>query len=233
MKKLILQHWGGELNDLTKKSVEQFETYAEWVGADYKLLRDHAFSKMIPKEAPTQKMAMLSEEWDNYDVVVMVDPDMFIRGRLEDRLDIFEDETGYGVHMHVQQRLRREMNSRYPLKFDLNCAWWGGSCWRLPREFRQKMRSHISQQEIPFFATRKTHCDEGFMHRLATLANVKDGYFPDARWQFPSYGGDWGNVATDSQFIHIRNKSIVDGKIVKTPKEENYSNLVKQGIILE
>lgn len=230
MKKLILQHWGGDLNEMAEKSVSQFQSYAAWVSADYKLLRGHAFSDKIPETSPTQKMAMLSKEWDDYDVVVMVDPDMFIRGRIEDRLDIFEDETGYGYHGEIQKRLRREMGSRFPFQFDISCAWWGGSCWRLPREFRQKMRKNLFVTEIPFFGSRQTHVDEGFMHRLATLAGVRDGFYPDARWQWPNF---WEGVETKSQFIHIRNKVMNDGKVFKTPKDEAYRQMVEQGLIIE
>ena len=78
-------------------------------------------------------------------------------------------------------------------------------------------------------STRKTHGDEGYMHRLATLAGVrKTNAFSTARWQWPSH---WDGVETESEFIHIRPKMIENGKEVRVPKEEAYRSLVEKGII--
>lgn len=231
MKKLILQHWGGELNELAEKSVAQFQTYAEWVGADYELLRDHAFSSVMPKTSPTQKVAMIKREWDDYDVVVMVDPDMFLRGRIEHRADIFEEETGIGYSGDIQARLKQSMGNQFPLQFDPRAPWYGGACWRLDRDYRQAMQACVHPHEFAFFSTRKTHGDEGYMHRLATLAGIrKTNAFSTARWQWPSH---WDGVETESEFIHIRPKMIENGKEVRVPKEEAYRSLVEKGIILE
>ena len=76
MKKIILQHWIGELGELEKLSSKNIESYAKYCDADYRLLRGTFIPGLSPQ---SQKMHMLNKEFDEYDVVVMMDTDMFTR----------------------------------------------------------------------------------------------------------------------------------------------------------
>lgn len=227
---ILLQHWQGDMSELAAKSIQCMKAYAHSVGAEYQLLRGEVFLDDVSIDgSPIQKMAMLDESFDEYDVVVMTDCDMFTRDG-DNLLNIFTDELGVGDHSMQQPRLSRELKHKYPALFDLKYSYWGGSTKRMDRDLRIKLRSVLNMDEARMFATRTNHCDEGFMFRLATLAKIKGRYFPDIRWQYPNF---WPDVGTDkAQFIHIRKKQMVNGKLTKgIPKIDNYNTLVKDGVI--
>lgn len=69
MKKLILQHWTGPMNELTELSSRDISRYAERVGASYKLLRGQVFRKHL--SAPCQKVHMLDESFDKFNMVFL------------------------------------------------------------------------------------------------------------------------------------------------------------------
>ena len=77
MKNIILQHWTGPLGELEKLSSENIKEYAKKCGADYELLRGSQVD--VGLSSQSQKMCMLSEKYDDYDTVVMMDADMFFR----------------------------------------------------------------------------------------------------------------------------------------------------------
>ena len=226
MKNIILQHWSGELNQLTKLSSTNISKYAAKIGADYKLLRGEVFrtNLKIP-HPPLQKLHMLDEVFDEYDMVVMLDADMFTRKGMND--DIFKDGNGIGVHTVVQERLVKHLCRVMPTIANTEFCYWGGSIYRLNRKERQKLRAGIKEDEIHLFCKRANHGDEGLMHALAVRAKIKDKYIPDTHWNYPSFWEDVGS----SGIIHIRTKYNMAGK--KRPKMENYKKLVEDGIIEE
>ena len=78
MKNIILQHWSGELSELAILSSKSISEYAKMVGADYELVLGDQFTSMDVRPE-LQKLLMLDERWDDYDNLVMVDADMFVR----------------------------------------------------------------------------------------------------------------------------------------------------------
>jgi len=225
VKHLLLQHWSGELNELAKLSQRSIQSYAEQHGADYQLVRGKAFRDREDLTHPAlQKLCILNEQFDNYDVVVMTDMDMFVA--CNSSLNIFTDESGYGVNTAVQHRLANGLHRRHPDRFNPKYSYWGGSTVRLPRDVRIQMRSHINEDEIKFFDTKATHGDEGMYHRLATLIGLTNNYFPDTRWQYPSFEPA---IESKAQFVHIRTKIRPGGP--KRPKMENYQKLVDRGLL--
>ena len=224
MKNIILQHWTGEMDELGTLSSKNISTYAEKIGADYKLLRGDVFRKNLKNPwPPVQKLHMLDEEFDDYDMVVMLDIDMFARRGMEE--NIFEDVSGVGLHEEIQQRLLKANKAgKYS---DLNAPWWGGAIYRLDRELRKKLREQLHEDEIDYFCTRTYGGDEGLMHRLASLAKVnpKGTYFPNNKWCYCSYR----DGIEDAALIHIRTKVKPQGP--KRTKIENYRDLVKRGIL--
>lgn len=72
---IILQHFDGELRPLDKLSIENIKQYANTVGAEYKLILGRPFRKHLT--GPCQKVHIISEEFDGYDKVLMLDIDMF------------------------------------------------------------------------------------------------------------------------------------------------------------
>ena len=223
-KNIILQHWSGPLDELSQRSTDNISKYAKRIGADYRLLRGDVFWPNVDiGGSPIQKMYMLNEEFDNYDMVVMLDMDMFTRKGMDE--NVFTDTEGYGGHTHVQVRLRKQLARKMPHLCNENYSYWGGSCWRLPREFRQEMRSHLRKDIIPLFTTRKNHCDEGLMHTLAVSAKINGHYIPNYRWQC----GNYMEGVEDCAIIHVRKKAGYGGP--KRPKMDNFRELVSKGLI--
>lgn len=223
MKNIILQHWSGPINELGELSSANISKYARSLNEEYKLLRGDLFRPNLKTPwPPLQKLYMLDEIFDEYDIVVMMDMDMFTRKGMNE--NIFTDLEGAGRHTVVQQRLVNRISSKWG---DPKCSYWGGSVYRLTRELRQKLRMHIKEDEIVYFCSRPSHGDEGMMHRLASLAQIKNHYFPDDRWGRSSFERNVGNAAT----IHVRSNIAPAGP--KRSKIENYRNLVERGLIDE
>ena len=121
MRNLILQHWdSNELGELEQLSVENIMTYACTVGAKYQMIKGKPLGYSFT--SPCHKVYMLSPEFDEYDTVVMMDTDMFIRKGMTD--NIFE-ATGCGRHYDIQETLVRNLNRRFPLLSDINRPYWG------------------------------------------------------------------------------------------------------------
>lgn len=222
MKKLILQHWWGELRELEQLSMWDMQQYAEFCGADYKLLRGPVFNPNLKPEC--QKVHMLNEEFDEYDVVVMVDMDMFTRkGNTK---NIFTDEVGIGRHYKVQPILRAGLHKRLPHLCNEKYPYWGGSIYRMERDIRQRLRRHIVDFNMLEF---NNNCvDEGIMHHLATMEKLEENentYMDRQQWNYSSF--DEG--VEDAYIVHIRPKVAPGGP--RRPKIENYKELVKKGIL--
>lgn len=222
MSNLILQHWDGKINDLTQLSVDNIRDYAHSLGADHQFITGQPFQYGLT--SPCQKLVMLDERWDEYDTVVMMDPDMFVRKNID--RDIFRDETGVGRHHGIQETLVRNLARRFPLLGDPRYAYWGGSIYRLERDMRIKLREQIRYNEVTQFSG--NYEDEGIMHRLAVLAGVKNdpaNYLTRDMWNKSSFEED----VEDSYIVHIRTKIVQGGP--KQPKIDNYKALVEKGLI--
>jgi hypothetical protein len=230
MKTLIVQHWmGGEPPELVQLSVKSIQSYAEKIGSEYVFLRGPVYIDLGITSAPLQKMVIINEEYDDYDVVMVTDTDMFMTtNKLQ---NIFTEETEIGCHTHVQDRLAKWLHNQKPNLFDPQYSYWGGSTKRLDRETRQLLRSFVREEEIPLFATRNFACDEGMMHRLATLAKIKGRYFKDLRWQYPSYKGNWKGNPKEAMLVHVRKKND-NGDRVGT-KLDHYQRNVDSGFLLD
>lgn len=228
MKKLILQHWSGPMNELTELSVKNISRYAELVGADHTLLRGHVFRENL--SAPCQKVHMLDQAYDEYDVVVMLDPDMFVRKGMTE--NIFDPNiTGVGMHTTYQSMIFGGLQQMHPKLADASYAYWGGAIYKMDRELRQRMRANIREEEIVQFSGSGRYEDEGIMHRLAVLAKVTPCSLPGGnKWCCGNFEPEVKNAA----LIHIRHKVLdSNGKFVLTPKIEVYKGLVKRGLIEE
>lgn len=183
--------------------------YARRVGAEYGLLRGNVFRKNL--SPPCQKLYMLDKEFDAYEKVVMVDMDMFaVRGCA----DVFE-LCATGLFSEYTRKVFGWCRAKHPKLTDPNYAYWGGAIYVLTRERREALREHIGDWMVEFNDTFK---DEGIVHRLATLARIKQDRIPD-RWCQCSYLPNPENAA----MLHIRTKTTPTGP--KRTKLENYEAL--------
>jgi hypothetical protein len=221
MKNIILQHWTGRVNKLVSKSRESMESYAKYVGAEYQMIRGDVF--MVGLTSPCQKVHMLDKKWDDYDNVLMVDPDMFTVKDLKE--NVFE-VTGYGRHYNIQETLVRNLQRRFPHLGDPKYPYWGGSIYKFSRELRQRLRKEIVDMEVRQFSG--NYEDEGIMHRLAVRAKLPvtgETYLPKDHWNMSSFEED----LSEARFIHIRPKFKQGGP--KVDKLDVYKKLVEEGLI--
>lgn len=225
MKNIILQHWTGPMNELGEKSSSNIQRYANKLGADYQLLQGNVFNPSL--SPPMQKLFMLDETFDEYDIVVMLDIDMFTRKGMED--NIFDPSiTGVGMISAFQEHLFKKVQRRHPTLTNPVYPYWGGAIYKLPRELRQQLRVHINERELKHFTGTGNYEDEGAMHRLATLAKVPKQKLPDDRkWCFGSYE----DGVEQSAIIHIRPRMKKDGVMVGAPKMDVYADLITRGLI--
>lgn len=222
MKNIILQHWNGMIGELERLSIESMKAYAELCGADYKLITGMPFGTNYSPQS--QKMAALLPEYDEYDIVVMLDTDMFTRKGLTK--NIFTEETGIGRHYGIQEVLVQKIAQQFPHLCSASSPYFGGSIYRLERNIRQEFRKHINDFELLQF--NYNYNDEGIMHRLAFLSGLKVSdsiYLTRDMWNKSSFEED----VEDSYIVHIRPKVKQGGP--KRPKIENYRALVERGII--
>lgn len=218
MRTIVLQHWTGPLGELQKKSINNIEAYAKSINADYALLTGDVFdSRLSP---PCQKLVMLSEQFDDYDMVAMLDTDMFAVTGLKE--NVFADISGTGLYTEYTKKIALSCLRRHPTQCDLSYAYWGGCLWRLPLNMRKRFRALLPNVEVLKFSGNFE--DEGIMHRLAVLTRTKQDTIPYT-WSHCSYLPD----VKDAKIIHIREKGINRGP--RKPKLENYRDLVRLGIL--
>ena len=221
MSNIILQHWSGHIDSLTQMSIDNIKEYSEFCGADYRLMTGDCFHPRL--SSPCQKVVMLSEQFDEYDNVVMMDADMFTRTNLNK--NIF-NESGMGRHWGIQDKLVENLQRRFPLLGDPKYPYWGGSIYKFDRETRKLLRSHLEVHEFSQFDG--NYEDEGILHRLAVRAKMpinENTYLERDRWNKSSFEPD----VEDSYIVHIRPKRVQGGP--KYPKIENYMLLSAKGII--
>lgn len=215
------------MNELVERSTESMKAYAESIGADYEFIRGVVFMPRIAHkmDPPCQKLIYLDEKYDEYDYVVMVDADMFLRAGCT--ANIFTDDTGIGRHTSIQTALRQNLVGLYPDLGSVDAPYWGGSVFRLSREVRQRLREALTEDIVMAFARR--YHDEGVMHALANKVGMKhndDGvYLNGQMWNYSSFEPD----VDQANFIHIRTKVTPQGP--KRQKIENYRELVTRGLI--
>lgn len=211
---LILQHWTGDLDELGRLSSQNISGYAARVGAEYRLLRGNVFRKHLAP--PCQKLHMLSEEFDGYEWVVMLDMDMFS----VTPENVFEVE-GTGLFSEFTRKVFAACRTRHPQHTSDRHAYWGGAIYRMHRDLRRTLRNHIREADLLEF--NESFHDEGIVHRLAMLAGIKQDRMPD-RWCHCSYRPDPQAAA----MIHVRKRSA--SGVVRT-KLDNYRSLVEQGVL--
>ena len=194
MRGIILQHWDGPLSEVEIASSHNIKRYAESIGGSYQMVLGKPFSERL--NAPCQKLIMLASSWDAFDVVVMLDADMFApKGMTENVFDL----TGVGYH---QSTARARIRRKLPDLIVDDVPFWGGAIYRLERGLRERLRSTgTTVDDMLEFNARGTGEDEGIMHLLATRAGVtEEGAYLDYRW----CQGSFEAHPERAGFIHMR-----------------------------
>lgn len=223
MRNIILQHFDGELRELDNLSVDNIQQYADIVGADYKLITGKPFREYLT--APCQKVHMISEEFDDYDNVLMLDIDMF--APIGMRTNIFEQQ-GVGLYSEVQKSLHKRLVKTFRNLGSHDAPYWGGAIYKMSRKLRQDLRTGLLDDDgwMLNFNRPYYYEDEGIVHVLATRAGLlPEEVNLDPKWCQCSFLPN----PEEAGFIHIRTKITPTGP--KREKIENYKALVKAGVL--
>lgn len=235
MKNIILQHFqphekylGQDSHPIVEKSVANIEKYAKSLGAEYKLLDGKPFMEDLRMQC--QKLAMLNEEYDEYDTVVMLDSDMFVRKGMTE--NVFEAK-GVACYDDVHKnRQHPAFVQLFPGFTSRDVQLWSGACYVLPREVRQAFRTQINPVTRAMMRQISPHpyVEEGIMHMLAVHGNLGYSIYDkclDEKWCYSHYLPNVENC----YMIHIRKKPYDDSQGVYGAKMKNYEKLVERGLI--
>ena len=237
MKNIILQHFQPHEKYLhekehfiVEKSSENIARYAESLGAEYKMLDGKPFMEDLRMQC--QKLCMLNEEYDDYDTVVMLDTDMFVRKDMG--MNVFE-ATGVACYDSVHRdRQHPNFCREFPGFSDRNVQLWSGACYVLDKETRLKFREQINPTTKAMMRqiSPKPYVDEGILHMLAVYGKLGYSIYDkslDEKWQYSHYLPK----VEESYMIHVRKRPYGDEDGVYGAKMKNYYELVERGLIEE
>ena len=71
---IILQHWNGPLPEWAKVAKKTVEKYCDYIGCQYQLVTGHPLGEKLGPNP--QKLVYITEEYDQYEKVLMLDMDM-------------------------------------------------------------------------------------------------------------------------------------------------------------
>lgn len=208
---LILQHWhSADLPPIANASRCNIGDYTDRIGADHWVLCGTPFHPALGPQA--QKLCLISEQWDAYDDVVMLDADMFATPTCPNLFDV----PGHGFH---QEQAHKRVVAALPALTSADGPFYGGCLYKFSREERKALRAAIDLEELKRFDNAAGGWDEGMMHRLCLRAGLKPNYLSD-RWCYGSY---WPDPA-QAFMIHVRPKPTGD-------KMKNLRTLQAAGIL--
>ncbi len=216
---IILQHFDGELRELDKLSIDNIKGYAKLIGADYELIKGKPFREHLT--SPCQKVYCIDKHWDNYNIVLMLDIDVFVRKNLQ--TNIF-DIPGNGIHGTTQSKLKEKLIKLGKIKS--NNPYWAGSIYKFNLEERQLLRSVMPKIDNWMNVYNQPYHfeDEGILAELASMAKMKESYL-DFSWNQCSFLPK----PEKANMIHVRTKITSQGP--KRLKIENYMDLIQRGIL--
>ena len=226
MTNIIIQHYNGTPDELAKLSIDNITAYAHKIGADYKLVTGRPFREHLSD--PCQKAYLIDEVWDEYDNVLMLDPDMFVTKSCNE--NVF-DLPGCGTHGPTQVRLKERLH--HMGRIAPQAPYWAGSFYKFSRETRQQLRAELPANDTWMNIYNKPYFyeDEGILSELAWKARHPQWYI-GLEWNLCSF---LPGVA-EASMIHIRTKkpghpngSWEDGG--KQDKILNYQQLVDEGVL--
>ena len=167
---LLIQHWEGPFYPGLQECQDSVKAYAERIGVEYKFVTGRPFCEEL--NLTCQKMHILDEMYDDYDRVLMLDMDIWIK---PDAFNCFEHPgnmmwfTGSDIKWHKWDRMgdHCKRDAPYPM----------GPYYMLTSEERKLLREHIN---MPLFIERCNNHpgDEIIMHHLMWKAGWTPVHLP-------------------------------------------------------
>lgn len=218
MKKLIYQSWyneDGNIPDYVYESVNQFKKYAEKHGADHIFLTDNYFTYNGVPLYMMNKLRMFEDSFfENYDIIVTVDTDMFIKNY---NADVFQYNKGIHCSSINRRKDRKTtiemmMNNIEPSKYkDIVKHDFFMSCvFIITKEFLSFAKRNFTpidvwlEDYVNRIDTKKERLanngytyDEEYLKEMMNQHNLKYDYV-DYRFYWPNYYTGYDNV----YFLH-------------------------------
>ena len=142
MKNLILQHWNNKMPEWARLATESVKLYAKEIGVEYKLISGWPMGEF--RGAVSQKIAIVLEEYDEYDDVVMLDSDMVYSGVAD---DCFNYEGVGRLHYKAMKSEKNSKQGKYwPKLYKQGEPLFFGNFVKLTREERIALRPHLPNE---------------------------------------------------------------------------------------
>lgn len=166
---IILQHWNGPLPEwalIAKRSVEK---YAEVIGCQYELVTGYPLGEKLGPNP--QKLVYVTEKYDQYDKVLMLDMDVMATNIYSNAFD--RPEIGV-LHDRAMKGKSRTPGSA-PELFTLGMPIFFGNYIMTQRDQRIKMREYADWEWLATKVIDSYSGDEMVLAWLLKQANILNG----------------------------------------------------------
>jgi hypothetical protein len=133
---IILQHWNGTLPEWAKVAKKTVEKYCDHIGCQYQLVTGHPLGEKLGPNP--QKLVYITEEYDQYEKVLMLDMDMIATNNYRNAFE--RPEIGV-LHDRAMKGKSRTPPSA-PDLFTLGMPIFFGNYIMTTKEQRISMREH-------------------------------------------------------------------------------------------
>lgn len=144
MANLILQHWNNKMPEWARLATETIKLYAKDIGVEYRLISGWPMGEF--RGAVSQKIAIVLEEYDEYDDVLMLDSDMVYSGIAD---NCFQYEGVGRLHFKAMKSEKSSKQGRYwPRLYKQDEPLFFGNFVKLTREERITLRQHVPDYDM-------------------------------------------------------------------------------------
>lgn len=166
MNNIILQHWNGPLPEWARLAKKSVELYAEKIGCHYKLVEGYPLG--ISLGPNPQKLVYITEEYDQYDKVLMLDMDVIATDKYENAFDY--DQIGV-LHDRAMKGSSRTPKAATEL-FEIGMPIFFGNYIMTTKDQRIKMRQYADWKWLSTKVTDSYSGDEIVLAWLMKKARI-------------------------------------------------------------
>lgn len=165
---IILQHWNGDLPHWAVLAKKTVELYAKTIGCDYELVTGYPLGQKLGPNP--QKLVYITEKYDQYDKVLMLDMDVIATNVFDNAFE--RPEIGV-LHDRAMKGSSRTPGSA-PELFTVGMPIFFGNYIMTTREQRVAMREHANWEWLATKVVDSYSGDEMVLAWLMKQANILD-----------------------------------------------------------
>lgn len=169
MTNIILQHWNGPLPGWARVAKKSVEKYADVIGCEYELVTGHPLGEALGPNP--QKLVYITEKYDQYEKVLMLDMDVMATKVYDNAFD--RPEIGV-LHDRAMKGRSRTPGSA-PELFTLGMPIFFGNYIMTNKDQRIAMRKHADWDWLATKVVDSYSGDEMVLAWLLQQANILDG----------------------------------------------------------